>query len=213
MKRIIVLCIALLVLAGCGKTPAPQVQLDARAADTAAPTAATPAPTVAPATAMPTLVAEPDPTDEPVPADGPGATDVPFEVVEEPAPAAGFAEALAARWEAEGLLDGFYTMESEDALDYFGIDFSLCTGGAAFADALGYTNEALILEAEGPILDEAEALLRDHMEDMKNQFRSYDAAALALAEKAVLLREGNMVLYILSPQAEQMLAVYRSLKA
>lgn len=203
MKRIIVFSIALLLLLGCGgkKAAAPQVQLDARAEQTAAP-AAEPAPTETPA-----------PTDEPMPADQPGATDVPPEIVAEPAPEAGFADQLVAAWAAAGLLEGLYPFENEDAFDYYGVDLSAGKGGAAFGDAVGYTNEALVLEADGAYLDEAEVLLQNHLEDVKDQFRSYDAAALALAEKAVLLREGDVLLFLLSPNADAMLAVYRGLTA
>ena len=83
--------------------------------------------------------------------------------------------------------------------------------GSNQGDAAGYANEAVIVEAEEAVLDEAEAMLRDHLQAVKAQYKGYDAEALALAEKAVLLREGDAVLYIVSPNAEAMLAVYREL--
>ena len=113
----------------------------------------------------------------------------------------------------DGLMDDMYPLTAEDALDYYGIDFSACKAAMAFGDAVGYVNEAVIVAAEGPVLDEAEAMLKDHLNAVKNQFRGSDADALALAEKAVLIREGNMVLFIISPNAEAMLAVYRNLAA
>lgn len=201
MKRIIVFCIALLLLMGCGgkADAAPQVQLDDRVQATAAPAADGPEETAAPA----------EPTAAPV--DGaPESADAPAA----PAPAQeGPVDTLVARWNGEALLEGMYPMAAEDALDLYGIDFAACLGGAAFGDADGYTNEAVVIQAEGTVLDEAEALLRDHLETVKAQFRGYDPEALALAEKAVLVREGDMLLFVISPNADAMLAAFRSLTA
>ena len=61
------------------------------------------------------------------------------------------------------------------------------------------------------VLRKAEALLQAHLDSVKAQFRGYDPEALALAEKAVFLREGDLLLFIIAPQAEDMLAVYRTL--
>ena len=201
MKRIIVFCIALLLLAGCGgKEPAaPQVQMDQRASATAAPAAATAAPeTVAIVTAATEAPAETAPTAEPAPANSAESD---------------FVDSLVVQWMTDGLMEDMYPLTAEDALDYYGIDFSACKAAMAFGDAVGYVNEAVIVAAEGSVLDEAEAMLKDHLNAVKNQFRGYDADALALAEKAVLIREGNMVLFIISPNAEAMLAVYRNLAA
>ena len=201
MKRIIVFCIALLLLAGCGgKEPAaPQVQMDQRASATAAPAAATAAPeTVAIVTAATEAPAETAPTAEPAPANSAESD---------------FVDSLVVQWMTDGLMEDMYPLTAEDALDYYGIDFSACKAAMAFGDAVGYVNEAVVVAAEGPALDEAEAMLKDHLNAMKNQFRGYDAEALALAEKAVLIREGNMVLFIISPNAEAMVAVYRNLAA
>ena len=201
MKRIIVFCIALLLLAGCGgKEPAaPQVQMDQRASASAAPAAATAAPeTVAIVTAATEAPAETAPTAEPAPANSAESD---------------FVDSLVVQWMTDGLMEDMYPLTAEDALDYYGIDFSACKAAMAFGDAVGYVNEAVIVAAEGSVLDEAEAMLKDHLNAVKNQFRGYDADALALAEKAVLIREGNMVLFIISPNAEAMLAVYRNLAA
>jgi hypothetical protein len=201
MKRIIVFCIALLLLVGCGgKEPAaPQVQMDQRASATAAPAAATAAPeTVAIVTAATEVPAETAPTAEPAPANSAESD---------------FVDSLVVQWMTDGLMDDMYPLTAEDALDYYGIDFSACKAAVAFGDAVGYVNEAVVVAAEGAVLDEVEALLRDHLQAVKDQFRGYDAEALALAEKAVLIREGNMVLFVISPNAEAMTAVYRRLAA
>ena len=179
MKRIIVFCIALLLLLGCGAPTAPE------AAPTAAPTAAAPF--------------EPVPTDDPAPADDP----VPQGLVEE----------LLAAWDGAGLLENVYQLEPGDVLDYYGIDLSTCRAGAVFADAVGYTDEVVILTGDKAGLDEAEALLQSHLDAVKAQFRGYDPEALALAEKAVFLREDDCLLFIVSPHAEEMLAAYRSLSS
>ncbi len=199
MKRIIMFCIALLLLVGCGgKEAAPQVQLDARTGETAAPATSAPAPTAAPESpAAPVeIVAAPAPTDAPT---------------AEPAPAeAGPVEALVADWTAQGLLNGLYPMEAGDVLDLYGIDFAACRGGAAFGDANGYTNEMVLLEADGAVLDEAEALLQGHLTAVKAQFKGYDPDALALAEKAVLVREGDMLLFAICPVADGLLSAFRA---
>lgn len=199
MKRIVLALIALLLLVGCGgKEAAPQVQLDARTEETAAPATSAPEPTAAPEiTAAPVeIVAAPTPTDAPT---------------AEPAPAeAGPVEALVADWTAQGLLNGLYPMEAGDVLDLYGIDFAACRGGAAFGDANGYTNEMVLLEADGAVLDEAEALLQGHLTAVKAQFKGYDPDALALAEKAVLVREGDMLLFAICPVADGLLSAFRA---
>ena len=185
MKRIIVFCIAALLLATC-------VACGEKAA--AAPAEATAAPQTA-VTAAPVAIrpAEPAATAEPAANKGE------------------LADKLAARWMEDGLAEDMYPLTADDALDYYGIDLSACFGGVVLGDAAGYANEAVIVEAEEAVLDEAEAMLRDHLQAVKAQYKGYDAEALALAEKAVLLREGDAVLYIVSPNAEAMLAVYREL--
>ncbi len=203
MKRIIVFCIALLVLAGCGakEAAAPQVQMDARAEVTAVPAAPTAAPQAlgSEETALPEITTEPAPevTEAPTP---------------EPAPQeSGLVSRLIAAWTQEGFLDALYPMDSEDVLDLYGIDFSACKSGAAFGDAVGYTNEAVIVEADGAVLDEVETMLKTHLEAVKAQFKGYDPEALALAEKAVLVREGDEMLFVISPHAEEMLSAFRDL--
>lgn len=203
MKRIVVLCIALLLLVGCGgkEKAAPQVQMDARAAATAAPAEAAATPQ--------TVAVVPAATEAPAaPAAQTAPTSAPANSAE-----SDFVDSLVVQWMTDGLMDDMYPLTAEDALDYYGIDFSACKAAMAFGDAVGYVNEAVVVAAEGAVLDEVEALLRDHLQAVKDQFRGYDAEALALAEKAVLIREGNMVLFVISPNAEAMTAVYRRLAA
>ena len=209
MKRFIVFCIALLLLVGCGgkETAAPQVQMDARAETTAAPAAQTAAPvtqTAAPQSVSIASAATAEPA-EPVVTEGPAPTDAPAEE--------SLADKLLAQWQAAGLAQDMFPLATEDVLDYYGIDLSVCRSGVALGDAVGYANEAVFVEADKAVLDEVEALLQDHLTAVKAQYRGYDAEALALAEKAVLLREGDTVLFIISPNAEEMLAAYRGLTA
>ena len=110
MKRIVIVCLIMLLLAGCGqKEPAaPQVQMDQRAeaAPTAEPPAATEAPrvetvVVAPAAEAPTA----EPTAEPALAE-----------------AESLVDRLVTVWESAGFLEGLFPYTAEDALDYYGID-------------------------------------------------------------------------------------------
>ena len=204
MKRIVLVLIASLLLVGCGgkESDPPQVQLDARAEATAVP-AVTDEPVATAAPVGPT--AAPEATETPIPTEEPTAEPAPTEE--------GPVEKLVASWNAQELLEGMYPMEAGDVLDLYGIDFTICRSAAAFGDAEGYTNEAVIVQADEAVLDEAEALLQDHLGSLKAQFRGYDPDALALAEKAVLIREGDILLFIISPNAEDMLAAFRSLTA
>lgn len=203
MKRIVLALIALMMLVGCGtKEAAPQVQLDARTEATAAPATADPEPTATPdVTAAPVEIVA-TPTETPAPTEAPTAEPIPAE--------AGPAEKLAEQWAAQGLLQGLFPMAAGDVLDLYGIDFAACRSAAAFGDAEGYTNEVVLLEAEGPVLDEAEALLQGHLTAVKAQFKGYDPDALALAEKAVLVREGDMLLFAISPNAEALLSAFQA---
>lgn len=213
MKRIVLALIALMMLVGCGtKEAAPQVQLDARTEATAAPATADPEPTATlDITAAPVEIVA-TPTETPAPTEATTAEPAPTEATTaEPTPAeAGPAEKLAEQWAAQGLLQGLFPMAAGDVLDLYGIDFAACRSAAAFGDAEGYTNEVVLLEAEGPVLDEAEALLQGHLTAVKAQFKGYDPDALALAEKAVLVREGDMLLFAITPNAEALLSAFQA---
>ena len=71
--------------------------------------------------------------------------------------------------------------------------------GGAFAQNEGVTEyvSALITFREGSNVPQ----------DSLNKY----GVVMALAEKAVLLREGDVVLFLISPNAEQMTAVFRDL--
>lgn len=123
---------------------------------------------------------------------------------------ADFAQRVADAWKNAGYLDDMTPYSEEDLLDYYGIDLSACTCGAGYADAVGYTTEAIVIVAPEETAKEIEALLSDHLASTKDTFRSYDPEAYKIVENAVLLREGGMVLMIVSPDAQAMLETFRT---
>ena len=204
MKRMILVISVAALLIACAGTPAePVVEPDARAAETPAAVeedtigAETPAeqPTEAPAE-QPTEALAEQPTE--APAEQP--TEAPAQK--------SFAQRVADAWADAGFLNDMAPYSDVDLLDLYGIDLSACISGAGFADAVSYVNEAVVVEADEATAAAVEQLLKDHLEAVREQFRSYDADAYALAEKAVLVRDGGTVLMIVSPDAEAMRAVF-----
>ena len=96
-----------------------------------------------------------------------------------------------------------------DLLDYYGIDPAACESIVGYTDAVGYTNELLIVQADEAQAAEFETQLAGYLEDRAAQFAGYDADAEALVRQAVLRRDGGVVLMIVSPQADALLEVYR----
>lgn len=185
MALALALCLA---LAGCGAAETPQVQLDERmeAQAPVAEQAETQAPT-----------AEPEPlaaTEPPAEGDEPDET---------------YAGALAAAFLQTGALDDMAPYSDTDLLDYYGIDPAACESIVGYTDAVGYTNELLIVQADEAQAAEFETLLAGYLEDRAAQFAGYDADAEALVRQAVLRRDGGVVLMIVSPQADALLEVYR----
>lgn len=185
MALALVLCLA---LAGCGAAETPQVQLDERmeAQAPVAEQAETQAPT-----------AEPEPlaaTEPPAEGDEPDET---------------YADALAAAFLQTGALDDMAPYSDTDLLDYYGIDPAACESIVGYTDAVGYTNELLIVQADEAQAAEFETLLAGYLEDRAAQFAGYDADAEALVRQAVLRRDGGVVLMIVSPEADALLDVYR----
>ena len=200
MKRILVLVLAVCLILGTaackGDTPA--------ADPTAAPQNTDPSkdlPTEAPE--QPTEAPE-QPTE--APAEQP--TEAPAEQPTEAPAQKSFAQRVADAWADAGFLNDMAPYSDVDLLDLYGIDLSACISGAGFADAVSYVNEAVVVEADEATAAAVEQLLKDHLEAVREQFRSYDADAYALAEKAVLVRDGGTVLMIVSPDAEAMRAVF-----
>lgn len=122
---------------------------------------------------------------------------------------ADFAERVADAWKSAGYLDDMTPYSEDDLLDYYGIDLSACKCGVGFADAVGYTTEAIVVVAPEETANEIGTLLAGHVEDMKEVFRSYDPDAYKIMENAVLLREGELVVLIVSPDAQAMLETFR----
>lgn len=183
MKKNSVMLLIALLLTACAAPAAPIVQTDARMET------ARPVETV-------TLTAAPVESQT-----------VEVEVPTEAPAAASFAETVIAAWEANGCLADMARYSDMDLLDLYGIDTAVCQSAAGYADAVGYTTEAVVVEADEATAKEIEALLQAHLEAMANQFRSYDPDALKLVEAAVLFRNGGRVVMIVSPNAETMRAL------
>ncbi len=122
-----------------------------------------------------------------------------------------FTERVADAWSAAGYLDEMAPYSDGDLLDYYGIDVTACKCAAGYCDAVGYTNEAVVAVADEAIAAEIETLLTDHVAAMKETFRSYDPDAYRIAENAVLLRDGGLVVMIISPNAQAMLETLRNI--
>lgn len=123
---------------------------------------------------------------------------------------ADYAQRVAEAWKAAGYLDDMARYSDTDLLDYYGIDLSLCKCGVGFSDAVGYTTEAIVVVADGAAADEIESLLNEHVASMKEAFRSYDPEAYRIMENAVMLREGELIVMIVSPDAQAMLDTLRT---
>lgn len=192
MKRLIILVLVSVLICACAKAPAePVIEKDERSQQTPLATDKVSKPaddtTMEPVAAAPSAETE---TSEPVPADS-----VPEET---------FSQQVVRVWTEAGLLEGFAPYSELDLLDLYGIDLSLCYNGAGFADAVSYVNEAVVVEADEETAKQIEQLLKNHLDAIKEQFESYDADAYALADKAVLVRDGGIVLMIVSPDAKAM---------
>ncbi len=122
---------------------------------------------------------------------------------------ADFAGRVADAWSAAGYLADMARYSDEDLLDYYGIDLAQCVCGVGYADAVGYTTEAIAVVADEATAKEIETLLSDHLTAAKETFRSYDPDAYRIVEKAILERDGGLVVMIVSPDAQAMLETLR----
>lgn len=123
---------------------------------------------------------------------------------------ADFPQRVAEAWDAAGYLQDMARYSDEDLLDYYGIDLSVCRGGVGFADAVGYTTEAIVIVADEAPAMEIMQLLTEHLSAMKESFRSYDPEALKIVEQAVLEWDGGVIVMIVSPDAQAMLETLRN---
>ena len=123
---------------------------------------------------------------------------------------ADYAQRVADAWKEKGFLDDMARFTDEDLLDYYGIDLAGCKSGVGYVDATGYTTEAIVVVAEEATAKEIETLLSDHLASAKETFRSYDPEALKIVENAVMLREGDLIVMIVSPDAQAMLETLRN---
>ncbi len=181
-------------LAGCSAAGAPQVHLDERMEMQA------PLPEQAEAqepTVEPELPADTEPTANAVPPAGEGEAEQTY------------AAALATAFLQTGALDDMVPYSDADLLNYYGIDPAACESIVYYIDAVGYTNELLIVQTDEAQAAEFETRLAGYLEDRAAQFAGYDADAETLVRQAVLRCDGGVVLMIVSPEADALLDVYR----
>lgn len=198
MKRLIVVFLLAALFCACTATPkAPVVEPDARVTDT-------PEPVVEDVVAGTTEAPETQAPETEAPE-----TETPqIEAPEE----ASFAARVVKAWDEAGLLNDFFAYNDADTLDMYGIDLGAVKSGAVYVDAVGYTREAIVIEADETQAIAIEQLLREHLEARKTQFRSYDAEAYALTEDAILLREDGVVLFLCAPEAQAMKAAFDTVR-
>lgn len=121
-----------------------------------------------------------------------------------------YAEALCAAFAQTGAIDAFAPYSEIDILDYYGIDVAECISAVAYVDTEGYACELVIVEAEEAMAKDIESLLTEYLDMRYKQFESYDADAAQLVKDAVMRRDNGIVLMIVSPQADELLSIYRS---
>ena len=142
MKRTACLLLAAAFLLGCTAPAVPEVQIDPRAAS-AEPTGAAAEPTGIP---VESAMQEPVQLTEAPVSETPAQTDAPA--------SERLSDRVIAAWTEAGYLSDMARYSELDLLDLYGIDLSRCISGAGYADAVGYTNEALVLEANGETVAE-----------------------------------------------------------
>lgn len=136
----------------------------------------------------------------------------PAEPVESGEYSADYAERVAEAWNAAGYLKDMARYSDMDLLDYYGIDLAACKCGVGYADAVGYTTEAIVVVAEESTAAEIMQLLEEHLSAMQETFRSYDPEALKIAEQAILENNGGAIVMIVSPDAQAMLETLRTVR-
>ena len=202
MKKTIALLLMLTMLIGCSASTVPEVQMDSRASSqTSEDFSASPVPTEESVTDMTEQSAQSEEASEQL-----IQAEEPVTVAQQST----YSEAVAKAWEEAGLLDGVVQYFDVDLLDLYGIDPNLCVSCVGYADAVGYTKEIIFVETDTAYAAEVESLLQTHLETVQNQFRSYDPEALKVAENAILLREGGIVLMLITQNADEMLNAFRS---
>ena len=193
MKKRVAVLLLVLLLWGCSGDPGPKVEMDERKP---AETGISPSPSPAYAIESPEIQDLPTAESELKQGDS---SDTEENVCQR----------VINAWSSAGYLDDMAPYSPVDLLDMYGIDPDQCSYAEGYGDADGYTMEAVIIEADEETAAMMEELLLTHLDRVREQFRSYDPVALALAEKAVMLRENGIVLMIVSPDAQSMLGLYR----
>lgn len=105
--------------------------------------------------------------------------------------------------------------DPQSVFDAYGIDPATCKQEIVISYYDGScTAELWMIEA----VDETAAktihtLAQERLDSMGAQFRTYDAAAFALVEKAKLVTHGNCLVMIVAENAESLLAIYQTAAA
>ena len=123
---------------------------------------------------------------------------------------AGTAEDIYAAMEKAGLLSPMIPMTGDELYDLTGIHPDLWDDGSLHQAADGLiADEILILHARDEAgANEIEKYLRARLESKAEEAKGYSPEQYAVIQKGVILRGGQDLCLIVSPQAEKLRAVY-----
>lgn len=101
-------------------------------------------------------------------------------------------------------------LTEEDMLNFYGIRADQMEDFAAVTCSMGIEADELVLvkAADEDSAQEIEALLQQRLENRKSEFRNYSPEEYEILTKGSVERDGVYVRLIVSPQSEELAAIY-----